>query len=178
MEIEIELYKAMKEKILELYKEGNDLVRLALEEKFGADFFKEHKKDITERIKKFEDALQEVWETRPEVWDEWELIEKLQGEATRSLVAYFKLGVITEALNEGWTPNWNDTTQKKWYPWFYIVGGSADNGAYAGLGDVISAYGAADSDSYLGSRLCCCSEKIATYAGTQFRELYQDFYLG
>ena len=29
-----------------------------------------------------------------------------------------RIATIIEALNEGWEPNFNDTNQKKWYPYF------------------------------------------------------------
>ena len=35
-----------------------------------------------------------------------------------AMYAHYKLMIITEALNEGWTPNWDDWEERKYYPWF------------------------------------------------------------
>jgi hypothetical protein len=38
----------------------------------------------------------------------------------QAIIAYAKLIIIAQSLNEGWSPNWNDTNQLKYYPWFEI----------------------------------------------------------
>lgn len=77
--------------------------------------------------------------------------------------ALYQLEIITRALNEGWTPDWSDENQKKWYPWFDFLGGRFVfhhvhcNYTYSGL----------------GSRLCYKDEKTAEYAGKTFMDLYK-----
>jgi hypothetical protein len=66
---------------------------------------------ITDRIKTFEDACAEVGED-PEH-------DKFT-EGTPDEIAFKKIKVITKALNEGWLPNWNNSGERKWYPWFYL----------------------------------------------------------
>lgn len=165
----------MKDRILKMYQNGNKAVQQALEAEFGKDFFVA---DITERVKTVEDAFMIVEKIKPDINKQFLSLLNIDFEYKKRMMAEFKLIVIMEALNEGWIPNWNDTKQPKWYPWFYIVGGFAASGAYAGLGYVYANYGAADSYTALGSRLCCSSKKLAEYAGKQFKDLYQDFYLG
>jgi hypothetical protein len=165
----------MKDRIIKLYQNGSKQTKTDLEKEFGKDFFIQ---DVTERIKTFKDALREAATKRPEVTKEYEAILNLTGNYAKAIRAFVQLIVVTEALNEGWTPNWNDTTQQKWFPWFYVVGSSADYGADAGLGDVIVSLGAGDSYTAFGSRLCFSSKKLAKYAGNQFKDLYQDYYLG
>ena len=38
-------------------------------------------------------------------------------------IARRKLETITEALNEGWRPDWNNTNEYKYFPWFRILPG-------------------------------------------------------
>lgn len=162
----------MKDKILKVYKTGNEAVRQALESEFGKDFFT---LGITERIKTYEDALKEVATKRPRVLREDVDVHDLTGDYAKAIKAGFRLMVITEALNEGWTPNWNDTTQRKWFPWHQFVGEDASGG----LGCVGSMHsGSVGTVTAVGFRLCFSSKKLAEYAGSTFKELYQDYYHG
>ena len=85
-------------------------------------------------------------------------------------IAYVKLKLIAEALNEGWTPDWSNGEWDKWHPWFKM-----DDSSSAGR---FSFYGAGNlhSVSIVGSRLCFKSKDLATYAGTQFLDIYKDFF--
>jgi hypothetical protein len=85
-------------------------------------------------------------------------------------IARRKLEIITEALNEGWEPDWEDYSQKKWYPNFY--------GSHSGLGFLDSYYSPMFVITFIGVRLCCKSEKIADYVGQQFLYLYKETLLG
>lgn len=93
-------------------------------------------------------------------------------------IARRKLETITEALNEGWRPDWNNTDEPKYYPWFYIrhhEGKDADGkpyGANAGLAYAHTYYAATYTDADLGSRLCFHERRTAAYAGDTFRDLY------
>jgi hypothetical protein len=77
--------------------------------------------------------------------------------------AFYQLEIICKALNEGWTPDWSDEDQYKYYPWFAFRGGRF-------VFDGVHYYCA---NSSLGSRLCYKDEKIAEYAGKTFIDLYQ-----
>lgn len=83
------------------------------------------------------------------------------------IVAYKKLCHIVKTINEEWTPDWSNTNQRKWYPWFRVLS--------SGFGF---------SDSYcvydytypsVGSRLCFETEEKCDYAAEQFIGLYEDF---
>ena len=92
----------------------------------------------------------------------------------KSMTAYYKLVIIAEALNEGWTPDWSDHNQYKYTPWFGIA---ADKKRPAGFG-----FSGTYCDSWrtytgAGSRLCFKTAELARYAGKQFAGLYQDFLL-
>ena len=67
----------------------------------------EKKQEVTERIKSFEDALKETG--RPAVPEFSDAPEDLRD----YFKAQYKAVVITEALNEGWKADWNDSSQEK-----------------------------------------------------------------
>ncbi|WP_317899445.1 hypothetical protein [Aurantibacillus circumpalustris] len=114
------------------------------------------------KIKTFEDALKalKLGFTPPEGLSKDEL-------------AYMKLKIIAQALNDGWKPNWNNWDEWKYYPWFRM----GDDGGSPGVGFSDNDYGLVYSNSTVGSRLCFKSSELAEYAGKQFEELYKDYYL-
>lgn len=153
---------------------------------------------VMERVKTFDDACHELGETHPLV-QALNLFEKNMGENANSMpdvLAFLKLRIVAAALNEGWTPDWNDKQQRKWYPWFYIyseeeynnlseedkcrVVGRANLSAYANGGLVYANAYDASSFSYtnFGSRLAFKSKELAKYCGEQFGELWAMFHLG
>jgi len=69
-------------------------------------------KSITERVKTFEDACRELGLTEVKLG-----VTGLDDDE-ESITAYTKLIIIARALNEGWTPNWKDSNQYKYVPWF------------------------------------------------------------
>lgn len=93
-------------------------------------------------------------------------------------IARRKLETITAALNEGWKPDWNNTDEYKYYPWFYINPGKgkdpdgAANGARAGLSYASAHFAASITASPFGSRLCFHDRRTAYYAGNTFTDLY------
>lgn len=108
--------------------------------------------DITNRVKSYADACKVLG---IEPMDEDSM--KAQGFRPDE-IARRQLETITEALNEGWKPNWADTDEYKFYPWFYIkvseVQTEGTSGAAAGLSCASTIGAAARTDAYIGSRLC------------------------
>ena len=108
------------------------------------------------------------------------------------LVAYLKLRIITEALNEGWKPQFTKG-EYRWYFWYELITkeqydklsdkdksrvvGRGGSSAYAdgGLVCALAGYASSHSHTSAGSRLAFKSEKLAAYAGRQFAEIYADF---
>jgi len=144
-----------------LYKTASAEFRQTLEDTFGKDFFTGK---ITDRIKTYEDACAELGIDPIDVE-----IMKYAG-FTDDEITYRKIKTITESLNESWKPNWNDSNQKKWIPYFNTV---------SPLGIAFGATYCAYSKPHAGhsSRLCFQSEELVTYAGKQFTELYKNFIL-
>jgi hypothetical protein len=95
-------------------------------------------------------------------------------EHQQALLAHAQLIIIAQALNEGWKPNWNDTDQWKYYPWFEI---QASEDKPSGFGFSGTGYDFWLSRAGVGSRLCFKSRSLAIYAGKQFAELYKQYFL-
>ena len=154
---------------------------------------------VTERIKTFEDACNELGEDNLMVRVYQTLIARA-GKTEQSLaewmgkdvVAFLKLRIITEALNEGWHPKFTED-EYRYYPWFYIYTkeeydnfseeekrrcvGRANNNASASGGLVYSNAVSASSSSAtsLGVRLAFSTRELAEYAGKQFIDIWADF---
>lgn len=127
--------------------------------------------DITNRVKSYADACKVLG---IEPMDEDSM--KAQGFRPDE-IARRQLETITEALNEGWKPNWADTDEYKYYPYFYIEVSEVQteddtNGAYAGLSCAITSYAASSTNANVGSRLCFHDRETARYAGRTFTNLY------
>ena len=154
---------------------------------------------VTERIKTFEDACNELGEDNLMVRVYQTLIARA-GKTEQSLaewmgkdvVAFLKLRIITEALNEGWHPKFTED-EYRYYPWFYIYTkeeydnfseeekrrcvGRAINNANADGGLVCSyAFNASSySITNYGVRLAFSTRELAEYAGKQFIDIWADF---
>lgn len=131
--------------------------------------------NIMAKVKTFEDAVKILYGS----YDEKKFKEKTS-QLFPDELAYRKLKIIIEALNEGWKPDWSNIDEDKWYPYFYakkraLFGGDAFFGASFGFASARATNVPADASTYIGSRLCFKSEKLADYAATQFIDLYNQF---
>jgi hypothetical protein len=144
-----------------IYKTASSELKIMLEDTFGKEFFSQK---VTERIKTYEDACKELG-----ILPIKESVLASNG-FTKDEIVYRKIKTITEALNEGWKPNWNDADQKKWIPWFRT-------NSSAGFVFSNTYYDYSIASAGCGLRLCFKSDELATYAGKQFTELYKEFIL-
>jgi hypothetical protein len=92
----------------EIYPTAAAGLKTILHETFGEKFFSQK---ITDRVKTFEDAC-EIAGVDPR--------DRKFLDAAEDEIAYSKLRVIISVLNEGWTPDWDNSRQYKYYPWFYL----------------------------------------------------------
>lgn len=153
---------------------------------------------VTERIKTFEDACNELGEDHPMVSVYDALVSRANGEQSlaewmgKDVVAFLKLRIITEALNEGCHPKFTED-EYCYYPWFYIYTkeeydnfseeekrrcvGRAYNNAFADGGLVYSNAYNASSCSYTlsGVRLAFSTKELVEYAVKQFIDIWTDF---
>ncbi len=145
----------------DIYPGTTKEMQAILEKSFPKGFFS---RKITDRIKSVEDACAIC----------------PPSENVKTLLAYngidkdmigaqamAKLSIIARALNEGWTPDWKDGNQYKYYPYF------KQNGA--GFGFSFTFCADWHSVARCGSRLCFKSSELAMYAGKQFEAIYNDF---
>lgn len=147
---------------------------------------------ITERIKTFEDARDELGDEHPLVKEYWGVIN-INLDIKQDLISYLKLRIICAALNEGWEPQFT-TDEYRHYPWFYIYtqeeidnmdeekkkslwlfGGASNSGSNCGLACADSADAWSYADSSLSARLAVKSEELAKYFGQQFIDIWSDY---
>lgn len=72
-------------------------------------------KNIIDRIKTISDAVNILGESDCEVI---ELQKFGNAGISKHIYSYQQLVIICKALNEGWNPNWNDSNEYKYYPYF------------------------------------------------------------
>lgn len=152
--------KVSKVNALKAHRSADKDGKLLLENLYGKEVFKNQ--DVRDRIKTFEDALEETG--RPDIPD----FSGLPSNMRSYFIAQYKMSVIAEALNEGWTPDWNNSTEYKWRIWFRMS--SAFAFSYSGYDNECSGAGG-------GSRLCFKSEELAVYCAKQFLDIWKDIQL-
>ena len=126
-------------------------------------------RDITERVKTFEDACDVLGICEEKLPD----VSALPREHRKMVISHYKLTVIAEALNEGWNPNWNDHEEKKHYPFFAMKSNKGCGGSGFGFSD--THYDFWGTLSACSSWLCFRTQQLAEYAGRQFEGIYKDF---
>lgn len=179
------------ETLVALYGNSNSEGRKVLRDQLGEKF--SEILPVTERIKTFSDALEELGPDHEAVKSYNDIEWKLR-EGQEDIKAYLKLRVITDALNEGWRPEFTED-EYRYYAWYELFtqeeidnmseekkeeiglvlwGGSAHLGSYAGLAYAYSRLAFSASSSSCGARLAFKTAKLAEYAAKQFIEIYAD----
>ena len=172
-----------KENILNAYNQASGEQKALLENMFGRDMFQPQ--DIKERVKTFDDAVAILGNDNQSVIDYYAIADKT---CTEDILAFAKLRVIAEALNEGWKPKF-DGDEYRYYPWFYIytkeeyeklnedekkkcrVVGRSNRSAYAH-----------HASSYLstrsGSQIAFKTRELSEYCAEQFIDIWADYLFG
>lgn len=147
--------------------------------------------NITNRVKTFEDAVSVLGSDNQSVIDYYAIADKT---CANDILAYSKLRVIAEALNEGWLPKY-DSEEFRYYPWFFLYTKeeyeSLDEeqkkecSAVGRLGRYSYAYcclacsytgcSASYLDSGYNCRLAFKTRELARYCATQFADTLYDF---
>lgn len=156
----METLQINKANALKAFNKAGTEVKELLTALFGKETFSQK---VTDRVKTFEDACNELGIDPNRILH---LGNEHHRQDIVSLNAYQKLIIIARALNEGWTPDWTDRSQYKYYPWLEYSGSG-----FSGTDCDISSSAAA-----VGSRLCFKSVELAKYAGTQFEKEYNEFF--
>lgn len=183
-----------KENVLTAYKHASEEQKAFLENMFGKDMFQP--KNIMERVKTFEDACAILGENHTLVKEYWGVVYN-NIVITKNLIAYLKLRIICEALNEGWKHT-NSDGECRYYPWFYIynqneyeklnkdekkkcsIVGRSSYDAYAFGGVVCSSahFSTSFSYSYHGSMIVFKTRELAEYCEKQFIDIWADYLFG
>ena len=97
----------------------------------------------------------------------------------KALTGTAKLFIIHEAFNyddkkkEVYEPDWN-SNDRKWSYWFDM---EKDDNNPSGFRFYDSLFDFTLTRSGVGSRLCFKTSELAKYAGTQFKKLYEQYFL-
>ena len=101
------------------YQTADPELKQILIESFGEDFFKEK---ITDRVKTFNDA-QQIAGTHTGILVRGLYLDK---EMDQKAYKYTQALIIAKALNEGWTPDFRNTKELKYYIGYDVVSDTFD----------------------------------------------------
>lgn len=122
---------------------------------FGEEHFET--RNIMQRVTTFEEACAVLNLTISDQFNDDDTVDE---------AAYKKLKIVARALNEGWKPDWSDSNQYKYFPYFEYK---------AGFGFSYSSCVTWYTCALVGSRLSFKSRELAEYAGKQFESIYNDY---
>ncbi len=158
-------------------------------------------KDVTERIKTFYDAVNEVAQRAGLGGDckAQQLIEEYNCHTSKKtstdLLTYLKLRIITAALNEGWEPQFV-MGEERWLPWLYLYSKNeidnmsddekdekqlflfddSTNGSFSGF--TLSYTFSGGIYAFYEQRLVYKTAALAEYAERQFIGIYARYFIG
>lgn len=178
-----------KETLVAVYGNCNAVGRKAIKEQLGERL--SEILPVTDRVKTFNDAVEELGEEHEAV-KAYRAVEWYLRNQMSDIKAYLQLRIITAALNEGWEPQFVKG-EYRWYGWYDLISkeeyealsdeeksrcvGRSVSNAYA-VGGLVYSYArhaSSYSSTIVSSRLAFKSEKLAEYAAKQFIEIYADF---
>lgn len=124
---------------------------------------------ITDRVKTFADALRIHINKNGPLSKYLESLFEYDGNDKDLIAAqaFAQMSLIRRVLNEGWAPDWTNSSEIKYYPWFTM----------SGVGLSCYVYGNSCAGSGVGSRLCFKTKDLAIYAGKQFTSIYEKFFI-
>jgi len=154
--------------IYEAYEAAN-----AAQKKMLTKHFEIVSNKITDRIKTWDDVVRELKldEKKPSFTKSLsELIQKLLGieksKEELATIAFWKINKISQALNEGWKPDFTNYNQYKYYPYF-----ERKKSGWVLCSDCFDFIDCA----FLGSGYFYKTRELAMYAGEQFLDIYKDY---
>ena len=115
-----------------------------------------------EQISSLEEACEYLGESDDEV-KQLRILEKVVGLA-KHVVVEQELVVITKALNEKQTLDWDNHNEYKYFLWWYL-----------GKNFRLNSCSYCDSSSSVPTRLCFKSREIAMHASKKFKNKYEEY---
>lgn len=143
---------------LKLYKTADAEFKILLEENFGKDFFNQK---ITDKIRTWKDICKYLNIDEENILPYYKPKSKLE----KSVNAFVKINKISEVLNEGWAPDFNNINEYKYYPYF----------KKSGRGWVVLSFYCWFGTCVGGSGCYFKSSELALYAGNIFLDIYSDY---
>ena len=131
-------------------------------------------KPITERIKTFTDAVDELGSENPLV--KQYMAANGNESFTRNTIAYIKLQIVAAALNEGWFPDLLNKDMR-WYPWYSIIPRSENSWSRCSLAYAASYAAWPNSSADCSAILAVKSKEISDYFGNQFIDIWEEYLL-
>ncbi|TDE53788.1 hypothetical protein [Flavobacterium sp. GT3P67] len=145
---------------LKAHEEASTKGKSLLENLFGKKVFL---KDVKDSIKNFDDVLENNGISREDFETSCKRLEPDE-------VAYRMAKLVCITFNEGWLPDWTNSNEYKYYPWFNMSSSSG-----VGFSDVDCGFWRANS--CVGSRLCFKSADLAKHVGKLFeQEIYKPLF--
>lgn len=141
--------------VLEAFKQANASQKGLLQKYFTLP------KSIADKIKTLDDVFKEAGVTEYDVL----VYPKPKNKKQKSINNFAIIQLISEVLNEGWIPDFSNSSERKYYPWFEYK-----NGTFV-FYYVCCGFYRAD----LGFGCYYKSEELAEYAGKQFIEIYKEY---
>lgn len=140
----------------QLYNNASAELKVILEESFGKPFFSQK---ITDRIKTWQDVVLAL------PYKLFLPYENPSNKFERAINANVKIQKIAEVLNEGWSANFDNKNEYKYYPYF----------EKKSSGWFFSNVSFSDDYASMGFGLYFKSSELAKYAGEQFIEIYREY---
>jgi len=117
---------------------------------------------ITDRVSCFNDILDLAGTTKSE-------FDRKHSNLTSCKYALEQIELFVKVLNEGWTPDWANENEYKWYPCLRW------NKSKSGFGFAHADYGFGYANAFVGSRLVFKSRELAEFAGKFFEAIYNEY---
>ena len=130
------------------------------------------------KIKTYEDACK-IEKLNPKALPVVSMLPKAERDA---IVAHYKLTVVVRAINrvqnngKQWKPNWNDSNEYKYYPWFSV---KASKTKPSGSGLAYDNFSCGSTGTDLGARLVFKTWESGKYTAENkcFNKLYTTYML-
>jgi hypothetical protein len=165
-QMEKETLTINKSNALQAFSNTDSTGKALLTDLFGKEVFTPKK--ITDRVKTWGDVCQIAG-----IDTMHSLPYPLPCNADQKAVnGFFMASVIAKVLNEGWEPNWGNSSEYKYYPWFEFPKDSSKSTGFDLSYHVCDHSG---THTTVGSRLVFKTAELAKYAGIQFISVYETF---
>lgn len=159
--------------VKDYYKKNQSIESLVetIETKFNDFGVSQHEELITvlgldsDEINNVKTALLIVYGKKLGILSFDEVCEQLGVEDNNQLSSFEKLKLISKVANQGWCPNWNNTDEAKYFPYFEYKEG------------VFSFYTVAYRATFLTvpSALLYQSDDLAYFMGVYYFDLYEEY---